>query len=133
MAASGGRFRPIDDISERGKERERRGGVGEGVGIVSGPSGLWEEREEGQDHGNVSSEGRGNRWRRWCRQVGSTCQRERGKTFRERFVRPWGSIQCWARPAVSVRFLFFLSFFFFLFILFYFHNTFITFAKIIQI
>jgi hypothetical protein len=30
MAASGGRFRPIDGVSERGKERERRGGVGEG-------------------------------------------------------------------------------------------------------
>jgi hypothetical protein len=58
MAASGGRFRPIDDISERGKERERRGGVGEGVGVVSGPSGLWEEREEGRDRGDISSEGR---------------------------------------------------------------------------
>jgi hypothetical protein len=26
------RFRPIDDVSERGKEREGRGGLGEGVG-----------------------------------------------------------------------------------------------------
>jgi hypothetical protein len=28
-AASGGRFRSFDGVSERGKERERRGGVGE--------------------------------------------------------------------------------------------------------
>jgi hypothetical protein len=57
------RFRPIDDVSERGKERERRGGVGEGVGggfrgrfglriargrrscaVVMGGGGIWGRR-----------------------------------------------------------------------------------------
>jgi hypothetical protein len=33
-AASGGRFRPFDGVSERGKEQERRGGVGEDEGAM---------------------------------------------------------------------------------------------------
>jgi hypothetical protein len=42
-------------------------------------------------------------------------EREREKMVREGFVGPWGSIQCWAGPAVSVRFLFFPFFSSFLF------------------
>jgi hypothetical protein len=52
MAASDGRFLLIDGVSERGKERERRGGVGEGKesGAGSlGPAGC------GGDHGNGRS------------------------------------------------------------------------------
>jgi hypothetical protein len=127
VAASGRRFRPIEDVSERGKrtreERRSWGRSGPRLGVVEA----------------LGGEGIGVR-------SGRCYQRERGKP--SEMMKPTGGLHpseregkrfgmvCWAIGVDSVlgrtgRFglIPFLSFFFFFpFILFCFHNSFITFA-----
>jgi hypothetical protein len=129
VAASGGRFRPIEDVSERGKrmreERRSWGRSGHRLGVV----------------GTLGGEGIGAR-------SGRRYQRERGKlsetmkstsglhpSERETengsgwFFGPWGVDSVLGRTGRFGPIPFLSSFFFFFpFILFYFHNSFITFA-----